>query len=150
MIEGCADLDSIAWLPTNTPKRAPLSQSAEQINRFTLAHNEWVIEGCYADLVEIAMVRATEMIFLNLSVDDCIANARNRPWEPHKYPTKEAQGKNLEMLIDWIRAYPERDDTCSLQSHLDLYERFNGIKKIEIVNQQRRLPCDEPTRRSFS
>ena len=84
------------------------------------------------------MVRATEMIFLNLSVDDCIANARNRPWEPHKYPTKEAQGKNLEMLIDWIRAYPERDDTCSLQSHLDLYERFDGIKTMEIANQQGR------------
>ena len=26
-----------------------------------------------------------------------------RPWEPHKYPSKEAQDANLALLIGWIR-----------------------------------------------
>ena len=125
------DLDSIAWLPTDPPERRPLKDSAAQINEFIASNDGWVIEGCYADLIEIALPRASEMIFLNLSVDDCIANARNRPWEPHKYPSKEAQDGNLQMLIDWISAYPDRDDVCSLRAHLALYEQFQGTKAME-------------------
>ena len=130
------DLDNIAWLPTDPPERSPLQDCREQINRFIDSNEGWVIEGCYADLIEFAACHATEMIFLNLSVDDCIVNAKNRPWEPHKYPSKEAQDEMLEMLIDWITAYPERDDTCSLQSHLALFERFSGSKKMETLRQQ--------------
>jgi len=129
------DLDSIAWLPTDPPERSPLSKCADQINQFTALYDGWVIEGCYADLIEFAAPCATEMIFLNLPVEDCVANARSRPWEPHKYLSKEAQDDNLEMLIDWIRAYPHRDGTCSLQSHLALYERFRGEKAMETTNR---------------
>jgi adenylate kinase family enzyme len=129
------DLDSIAWLDKNPPERASISESARQINNFISAHQQWVIEGCYADLVELVLDRATEMIFLNLSVDDCILNAKQRPWEPHKYQTKQKQDENLEMLIGWIRSYPDRNDSCSLQSHLKLYERFDGIKTMRTENQ---------------
>lgn len=97
--------------------------------------SSWVIEGCYADLIEFVTASATEMIFLNPSTDDCVANARRRPWEPHKYPSKEAQDTNLEMLIGWIRAYPDRDDPCSLKSHLALYERFGGRKTMETLGR---------------
>ena len=132
------DLDNIAWLPTDPPERSPLQDCGEKINQFIASNDGWVIEGCYADLIEFAAHHATEMIFLNLSVDDCIANARSRPWEPHKYPSKVAQDEALQMLIDWITAYPERDDTCSLQSHLALFERFPGNKTMETKRQQRK------------
>ena len=99
--------------------------------------NGWVIEGCYADLIELAAPNASDLIFLNLSVDDCIANARSRPWEPHKYPSKEAQDRNLTMLIDWIKSYPDREDTCSLQRHIALYESFDGKKVMKTSNQLR-------------
>ena len=131
------DLDQIAWLPTNPPERMPLDESAQQINQFIATHSSWVIEGCYADLIEIATPHATEMIYLKLSIDDCVSNARNRPWEPHKYPSKELQDKNLDMLIEWIRTYPNRDDACSLAAHEKLYQDFQGIKTIEIKNRAR-------------
>ena len=124
------DLDEIAWLPTDPPQRAPLADSQQHIVRFAEDHKQWVVEGCYADLIEIAATHANEMIFLNLSVSDCIANARSRPWEPHKYPSKEAQDANLEMLIDWIKNYPHRDDACSQQRHIALFESFQGTKKM--------------------
>ena len=128
------DLDAIAWLDTDPPQRTPILDSARQINQFMAAHDRWVIEGCYADLLEIANDNATDVIFLNLSVEDCIANARRRPWEPHKYPSKAAQDANLEMLIGWISRYPTREDTCSLQAHQALFDSFHGAKTMKTIN----------------
>jgi hypothetical protein len=39
---------------------------------------------------------------------ESVANAFSRPWEPHKYLSKEAQDANLEMLMGWIRAYEDK------------------------------------------
>lgn len=129
------DLDTIAWSPASPPKRMPVMESAKHINHFLAANSDWVVEGCYADLIEIASHQATEMIFLNLSVEDCIANARNRPWEPHKYQSVELQNENLEMLLEWIRAYAIRNDSCSQVVHEKLYNAFKGSKKIVTENE---------------
>lgn len=51
-----------------------------------------------------------ELIFLNPGVEACVRHCRARPWESHKYPTRDAQDANLAMLIDWVRSYPSRDD----------------------------------------
>ena len=130
------DLDEIAWLPCEVPKRAPVGQSAVKIEEFTSFHEHWVIEGCYADLIELAAPLATEMIFLNLSVDDCVKNAKMRDWEPHKYATKDAQDANLEMLISWIKDYPKRTDSCSLNAHLALYKNFDGKKRLVTTREK--------------
>ncbi len=97
------DLDTLAWRPASPPERAPLAESAKEIVSFAVSNKAWVIEGCYTDLLEIVGSMANELIFLNLSVEQCVNNARRRPWEPHKYESKAAQDNNLEMLIDWIR-----------------------------------------------
>ena len=123
------DLDTIAWQATVPPTRTPISEAKAKIDNFISANKHWVIEGCYADLLALAQGNAEKIIFLDLPVADCIANARNRPWEPHKYGSKAAQDANLTMLIDWISQYPTRDDTFSRQAHLNLYEAFTGEKE---------------------
>ncbi|WP_299805148.1 AAA family ATPase [uncultured Shewanella sp.] len=129
------DLDSIAWLVQLTPQRKPLQQAAVEIERFTHKNDSWVIEGCYSDLLQLVIPQASEIIFLNLTINACIANARARPWEPHKYQSKEAQDKNLDMLIDWIGQYEKRQDTFSLMAHELLFTQFNG-KKTRISSNQ--------------
>lgn len=132
------DLDTLAWLPTNPPQRAPLNVSSTKIKAFTQEHSGrdsgWVIEGCYTDLLDLIKAEATEIIFMNLPISQCIENARNRPWESHKYPSKEAQDKNLAMLIDWIQQYESRTDVFSYTSHLRFYESFDGPKTMHIRN----------------
>jgi len=128
------DLDSLAWLPTNSPERAPLSISSKEIHAFISKNNSWVIEGCYTDLLEIVCTNATEIIFLNLPIELCIKNAKNRPWEPHKYSSKEAQDDNLSMLIDWIEQYIKREDVFSYKSHIEFYNRFHGKKLMVTTN----------------
>ncbi|MCA1799404.1 MAG: shikimate kinase [Xanthomonadaceae bacterium] len=137
--EGLAhlDLDVLAWLPTTPPERRSIEQAYVDIQQFMTGNAEWVIEGCYADLLELVKPFATEAIFMNLPVHLCQENARNRPWEPHKYETKAAQDDNLEMLLDWIAGYADRDDALSLSAHRAIYDSFRGEKKV-ITNNNRR------------
>lgn len=123
------DLDVLAWLDTQPPQRRPLVDSCRQIDQFLKQQDNWIIEGCYADLLNYVIEHASEIIFLNPGVDACIANCRQRPWEPHKYPSKEAQDANLEMLIAWLREYPTRKDEFSLHAHRELFDNYNGKKQ---------------------
>jgi adenylate kinase family enzyme len=122
------DLDTLAWLDTTPPIRKPLQDSADQISQFTERNKSWVIEGCYSDLLSLVIKQATEVIFLNPSVEICIDNCIARPWEPHKYQSAEQQNQNLEMLLDWVKQYPVRSDEFSLQSHQKLFNEYNGNK----------------------
>ena len=71
---------------------------------------------------------------MDLPIAACVENARNRPWEPHKYPSKEAQDANLPMLIDWITDYTARSDTFSFAAHNALFGTYQGNKKRIVEN----------------
>ena len=129
------DLDLLAWQATVPPERMPLEQSAAEISKFIGTHDGWVIEGCYSDLLELALPFSNEMIFMNLPVEACIENAKSRPWEAHKYESKAAQDANLDMLIDWISQYAERSDTLSQVAHNRLYENYSGKKRMLNCNE---------------
>jgi adenylate kinase family enzyme len=131
------DLDTIAWKASKTPERQTIVESSQSINDFLIAHNNWVIEGCYADLLEIVTPKADKVIFLNLPASACVENAKNRPWESHKYKSKEAQDENLDMLIDWILQYTSRNDTFSKVAHEKLFEEFQGKKTMYVSNESR-------------
>ncbi len=128
------DLDTLAWQPESPPERCPLEQSQREILNFIHAEDCWVIEGCYSDLLSCAIDFSTEIIFMNIPISICIENARNRPWEPHKYTSKEQQDKNLDMLIQWISDYKSRTDTFSYASHEKLFDTYQGKKTLLAEN----------------
>ncbi|QDO82741.1 AAA family ATPase [Shewanella psychropiezotolerans] len=131
------DLDSLAWQPYEPPKppqRMPLNESEHSLRTFIQDNQNWVIEGCYTDLLQLLVGNVTELIFMNLPVDLCIENAKQRPWEPHKYPSKQAQDANLSMLIEWIAQYDLRDDTFSRRAHEDFYSAFQSKKTCYLSN----------------
>ena len=129
------DLDTLAWKPTVPPERKALEDSKVAISAFINSNKEWVVEGCYTDLLEIALPHSNEIVFMNLPVELCIENAKKRPWEPHKYESKEAQDRNLDMLVNWISRYSERSDTFSESAHTQLYENYSG-KKTMVTNNE--------------
>ena len=122
------DLDTIAWRAGQPTVRADFDDSRAALLTFIENNEIWVIEGCYSDLLGEAANYCTELIFLNPGVEACAANCRARPWEPHKYPTPEAQDENLKMLIAWVREYENRDDEFSLLAHRRLFDTFAGTK----------------------
>ncbi|MEN7341394.1 MAG: AAA family ATPase [Pseudomonadota bacterium] len=130
------DLDTVAWAAAAPPVRRPLTDSQELMREFMQSTEDWVIEGCYGDLIEFAMTQATHAVFLNPGVATCIDNARNRPWEPHKYESREAQDANLAMLTAWIDDYVHRGDEFSLRRHQSLFDGFAGHKREVTTNER--------------
>ena len=120
------DLDFLAWDSPGV-RRQP-TDSISAIRSFIDQNSEWVIEGCYADLLEQVLPYASELRFLNPGVEACVANCRARPWEPEKYPSKEAQDQKLEFLLGWVREYESRTDEYSLARHRKLFAGFLGPK----------------------
>jgi len=130
------DLDTVAWDEDNShdvPTRKPLAASLKQLESFLADNGNWVVEGCYADLLGLVLPYSTEIIFLNPGKKTCIENCKNRPWEPHKYESPEAQDANLDMLIGWIEQYEQRVDEFSLQAHQGLFNAYKG-KKLEYLS----------------
>ncbi len=130
------DLDTLAWRNTKPPSRMPLPESKKLIEAFLKTNSNWVIEGCYADLLQLVTTRANYAIFMNLPVEQCQINAQNRPWEPHKYPSKAAQDASLAMLLGWIADYETRTDEFSYQAHIELYNAFTENKKQITSNHE--------------
>lgn len=124
------DLDTLAWQDTQPPSRKPIPESMASIDAFMAQHPCWVIEGCYSDLIEPILTHCNEVFFMDLPAQSCIENAKSRPWEPHKYDSKEAQDENLDMLVDWIAQYDVRHDTFSQKAHQSLFEGFRGTKHL--------------------
>ena len=129
------DLDTLAWLATSPPQRSSLVDVKNKLDEFTQMNEDWVIEGCYTDLLQLLSDKASEIIYLDVPVAECRANAEHRPWEPHKYDSKEAQDANLAMLLDWISAYESRTDTFSSHAHQTFYQGFGGQKRRLTSNE---------------
>jgi adenylate kinase family enzyme len=125
------DLDTLAWDPVAVAVRRPVEDSLADIQAFVAREPSWVIEGCYADLLEHLLEHADALRFLNPGTEACVAHCRARPWEPHKYASKADQDRNLEFLITWVREYETRDGPLSLAAHRALFEAFTG-DKLEI------------------
>lgn len=126
------DLDTIAWDPVARTTRRPLPDAFAELDAFVARESRWVIEGCYADLLEHLLPHADAIRFLNPPVERCVEHCRARPWEPHKYPSKQAQDASLAFLLDWVRDYPNRDGPMSLAAHRALFDAFDGDKQERV------------------
>ena len=127
----CLSLDDVAF--AESAERKPLSKSIDEGIAFIHAHDKWIIEGCYADIIKPLLAFTDTLIFLNPGVDACIRHCQNRPWEPGKFPSKEAQDAHLQFLLDWVRAYETRDDEYGLKQHKKIFNGFTG-QKVEWKN----------------
>jgi adenylate kinase family enzyme len=121
------DLDQLAW--SSPGVRKPLADSAREIEDVRSRHAEWIAEGCYGDLIDLLAPHATELRFLNPGMETCVANCRQRPWEPEKYGSPEEQDAMLEFLVAWVRRYETRTDDYSLGRHRRLFDTFSGPKQ---------------------
>ncbi|MDX1393179.1 MAG: shikimate kinase [Gemmatimonadota bacterium] len=125
------DLDSIVWEPDRVAVQRPLADVLASLRDFLGAHDRWVIEGCYGELVEAAAPECTRLVFLNPGVEVCQANNRRRPWEPEKYASPEEQDRYLDALQEWVADYYHRDGSWSYAAHRAIFDAYPG-DKIEV------------------
>lgn len=124
------DLDTVAWEPGEIAAPRDPQAARADVARFCAEHRAWVVEGCYASLVEVALAFGPELVWLDLDVEACVANCRARPFEPHKYASREEQDARLEFLIAWVRGYGERDGELGRREHARLFEAYRGTKRV--------------------
>lgn len=124
-------LDEVAF--AGGIERRPLADSIADVRRFIAAHEHWIIEGGYADIIEPLLAECAQLIFLNPGVEACLAHCRPRPWEPEKFGSSAEQDRNLANLLEWVRAYETRDDEYGLRRHRALFDGFGG-RKLELTD----------------
>jgi adenylate kinase family enzyme len=130
------DLDTIAWEPNSGAILRPQRAVVGDLKEFCSNHTDWIVEGCYGDLIETILTWKPELIFLNPGKEACLRNCRNRPWESYKYPSKAEQDANLETLLAWVSAYYTCGGPMSLAGHRAIFERYDGPKReVTRLNQ---------------
>jgi len=123
------DLDTIVWEPGRIGVQRSTAAIHNALQTFLDAHSQWIIEGCYGELVSAAAPQCDELVFLNPGRGACLANNRRRPWEPHKYASMEAQDAMLENLQAWVAGYYEGDDDWSYRRHRQIFDAHEGPKR---------------------
>lgn len=126
------DLDTVAWEPEQ--EAVPRAQAAARADVVTFCRDNprWVVEGCYAGLIEATLEFSPTLVFLNPGLDQCLANCRARPWEPHKFASRSEQDEHLQFLLAWVRDYYTREGDMSLSGHRACFEAYTG-PKVELT-----------------
>lgn len=127
------DLDTIVWEPGQVAVPRDSAAVRMDLQRFCAQHPRWIVEGCYGDLIEALLPQGPELVFVNPGLAQCIANCRNRPWEPHKYASRAEQDARLEFLLQWVADYYQRDGDMSLAGHRRLFDAYQGPRR-ELVS----------------
>lgn len=139
-------LDEVAFADGH--ERRPLNESVRDVLAFIKANDNWIIEGCYADIIQSVLEHCETLVFLNPGVATCIKHCRLRPWEPEKFASSSAQQRNLDNLIQWVSGYETRKDEYGLEQHRRLFDAFPG-RKFEFTSvvgdaAERILAADSP------
>lgn len=122
------DLDTVAWEPGKIAVARNPADAVAELRAFCESTEHWVIEGCYAGLICVALQYSPGLLFLEPGLETCLSNCRGRPWEPHKYRSEEEQNEKLEFLLTWVREYYSRQDDTSLVTHQALFDDYQGPK----------------------
>jgi adenylate kinase family enzyme len=122
------DLDTVAWEPNQVGLARPDAAAVSDVIAFCTNNRSWVLEGCYANLIRAALPFTPILVFLDPGEQQCISNCRSRPWESHKYISKDAQDERLPFLLTWVREYYFRGGEMSHSSHAATYAGYLGPK----------------------
>ena len=123
------DLDIVAWVPERIAVPRSPAAAAADVRGFCRSYPQWVVEGCYPQLIATALDHRPLLLLLDPGLDQCLDNCRARPWEPHKYRSRAEQDRKLRMLLAWVEGYYHREGDISLKSHEALFAAYRGPKQ---------------------
>jgi hypothetical protein len=122
------DLDTIYWQNQICLKKR-IEPEAKQMVAALAATPHWVIEGVYGWLAEVAMPRATALIWLNLPWPECKAGLEARG------PAYSPSPAEYDALLTWAGEYWSRPSPSSETGHRRLFDAFTG-EKFELRSRQ--------------
>jgi adenylate kinase family enzyme len=118
---GCAHirLDDIYWIDQALLRKRGAAD-ARQLLQALAVEPSWVIEGVFGWLAEIAIARATELIWLDLLWIECQAGLLARGTLAGQSAAEFAD------LLAWSQQYWMRESSSSHGAHRALFDAFGG------------------------
>jgi adenylate kinase family enzyme len=120
-------LDDIYWVNQATLQKR-MEPIAKQMTAAVAASPQWVIEGVFGWLAEVALPRATALIWLNLPWPDCKAGLEARG------PDHSPSPQEYEALLQWAEHYSIRRTSSSEAGHRKIFDAFAGTK-VELTSR---------------
>ena len=114
-------LDDMRWEPGQYGKARDNQLVVDQVVRAAQA-DMWLMEGVYGWLAKAVIGRATQLIWLDVPEDECLANVRARGIQGG------GSQADFEALLQWVGEYRLRDNSSCFAAHLKLFEGFAGAK----------------------
>jgi len=113
------DLDLIHWAPGGYNLARDAAVAIELVRR-EAARDAWVIEGVFGWLAVEVMPRATALVWLDLPIEECLANLRARGLR------RGGDATAFAALLAWAGDYGIRESSSSFAGHARLFEAFGG------------------------
>ncbi len=117
------ELDAIHWEPGGFNVKREPGAAIEAVRAASL-ENGWVIEGVYGRLAEVALPRATGLIWLDIAEAECAGNLSGRDIKSGE----SEESRNA--LLQWVSEYRTRGNANSFLGHERLFSGFDGAKLI--------------------
>lgn len=114
-------LDELRWAPGQYGKARDNQLVMDEVAQAARAE-AWLMEGVFGWLAKVAIGRATQLIWLDLPEDECIANVRARGIQGG------GSVADFEALLQWVGEYRLRNNSSCFAAHLQLFEAFAGAK----------------------
>ncbi len=115
-------LDEIYWQPGGFDKaRGPEEQ--ERLLADAIGGPEWIVEGVFGRLIELAVWRATHLVWLDLPWEECRRGIVARPVE---------SGRQSPGLLVWAEQYGEREGKTSRGGHRAFFEAFEEARRWQL------------------
>ncbi|AKR55583.1 ATPase AAA [Youhaiella tibetensis] len=117
-------LDDLRWEPGQYGVARDNQVVANEVREASLRDENWIMEGVYGWLAGVAMPRATQLIWLDLPEEECLANVRERGVQGG------GSDEGFAELLVWISEYRLRRNSSCHAAHLQLFEDFPGSKAM--------------------
>ena len=114
-------LDDLRWTPGQYGKARDNQLVMDDVAQAAEA-DAWLMEGVFGWLAKVAMPRATQLVWLDLPEDECLANVRARGIQGG------GSEADFQALLTWVGEYRLRNNSSCFAAHLELFEAFEGTK----------------------
>lgn len=115
------DLDLLHWEEHGYGRKRE-QDTARQMILDVSSRPHWIIEGVFGWLAEVALPRATALIWLDFPWSLCRAGLLARG------PRRGARDEDNAALMKWSEAYWTRRTPSSFAGHSEMFDRFSGAK----------------------
>jgi adenylate kinase family enzyme len=122
------DLDLIHWKDNGFGAKQDEDAARQKVADLA-ATERWVIEGVYGWLAEVAVPRATALIWLDISWDVCREGVLARGLR------RGGSATDFADLLKWAEAYWNRQTPTSFKGHQRLFEAF-GAAKLRVQSRE--------------